>query len=102
MQRAQRRARRTEIGAVAEGPGDLQRAARDVAAHQLAIVGVDQRRRNAERRRGRERAALAVEEVAGKRTRPPRHLVEPAQHARYVAAFAAEGAALDGGEHIGA
>jgi len=91
---AQRRPRGTEIREIVIWTRNLQRAAGNVAAHQAVAVGIEQRRRDAERRHRGEGAPLAVEKMDGERPRPPRHFVEAPQHGGKLAGVVTEGAAL--------
>ena len=63
-------------------------------------AGPQQLRADIEIARQRQRAALAGEQMARERIRPPRHLIEPAQHRVDLAGIVAKAAALDGREHV--
>src|SRR5215470_12882218 len=96
MQPAQRRLGRAEVGDIAIWLGQMQRDTIDEAAHQRAPSGPEQFGPDVEALRARQRLPLAREEMARRPKRPPRHLVEPAQHGVDLAAVATEATALDG------
>ena len=86
MQGVQGRAGASKIGVIAEWPRDLERASRNVTAHQPMLVCVEQRRGCPEWGRHLECATFATKQMRGERTAPPRHFVQSAQHRRDVAA----------------
>jgi hypothetical protein len=94
VQLAQDRLGGAEIGRVAVRLGEMERYAFDPAAHQDAASGQAERWRHPQRSRGRQRAALAAEQMVRHHKAPPRDLVDAPQHGLDLAGLGAEAAAL--------